>query len=674
MSEAVQLNTVQANMLPAQCVPISVGWRDAQGDWQAEPVEQSRTVDVSMRVDERRQRASIGLRKPGVSALEITFAVPPDMAAYGGGERFETLNLAGQSVRFYLENFGTGPGTYLPIPWIATSLGYSVFLTREAPAVFHIAPSFDPRRMRIQVEADDLEIELNYGDLPELHLALIDHIGPPILPNDSFFGLWKAGDWRTENEATVLADIEGFDRLSLPMGVKLIDAYWSKEVHSFSFDSEKYPHAEALINRLREQSTDIYLWLCPWVVVGTASYDHASERGFTITDGSGKPIVRRPGANPNVQAALNDFSKPDTSAWWSGNLRALLKQGIAGFKADFGEQLPEHAVLGNGDTGGSAHNAFVRHYLQATIDAFDGRTPNIISRSGSRHVRAPIWTGDQTSDFCPKTGLPSAIRAVQSAALSGYSFVGSDLGGYFGNPTPQVFARWTQFACFNPLMMLHGLGCREPWDMDADSRAVFLRYARLHLALLPVFQQYGCIAADGGLPVIRMMPLAFPGVDWSEINDWDQQFMLGDDLLIAPVAFYLNSRAVFLPPGTWYDVLASQWVEGNTWRLHDVPPDQIPLFVREGAQLVLATDKVRRKAVALNFLKHGPGSVPPEGNATQELSDWLIEAIGTVGSKIDGPQPDGVTGSRERFCEEIASWFGPGITWSEPHTPSLNSD
>ncbi|MBS7705647.1 glycoside hydrolase family 31 protein [Chelatococcus asaccharovorans] len=641
--------------------PVSVGWRTAGGSWTTMPfAEAGSAVSVTERPG---GGARITVTRAGAAAVEIAFAVPTKFQAFGGGERFETLDLRGQSVRYYLENFGLGNGTYLPSPWIATTLGYSLFLPDEAPAVFHIAAPFDPHVLRVQVEGESLTLDIDRGGLAELYAALIARIGPPLMPDAHFFGLWKAGDWRYENAATVAADVAGHVGLDLPMAIKLIDAYWASEVHSFAFDTGKYPDACGMVSDMARDGTGIYLWLCPWVVVGTKSFEFAKARGYVIVDRHGELITRRPGANPNVVAALIDFSNPEASAWWSGNLRGLVKQGIVGFKADFGEQLPEHAVLHSGETGGRAHNAFVRYYLEATIAAFDGKTPAIISRSGSPRVRAPIWSGDQTSDFCPKTGLPSAIRAVQSANLSGWSFIGSDLGGYFGTPTPQVFARWTQFACFTPLMMLHGLGCREPWDMDAGSAAVYADYARLHLALRPVFEQYGREAAGGGLPLLRMMPLAFPEIDWSGINDWDQQFMLGPDILVAPVAFYGNTRAVYLPAGDWYDVLAGEWVSGPAWRVHDVPLDRMPLFLRDGARLTLAADAAH--GTALGLIAVNPDRHSSVDAAHGFAPDWRVDHIGIVGAR-GRVAPQSSTADQPAMAEAIGGWFSQDIAWLSP--------
>jgi alpha-D-xyloside xylohydrolase len=620
------------------CTLLGCGWRAPDGSWRPLGPDAARVE----RDGDHRYR--IRFEHPGAEAVELVLAAPEAAQFLGGGERFERLDLRGSVVRHYLENAALGPGTYLPLPWIASTAGFALWLDGAEAVTFHLAAPWDPRVLRVQVEASQVLLHVDLGSLADQYRALIGRIGPPALPGPAFFGVWKAGDWRHEDATTVAADREGFRALGLPMAVKLIDAYWEDEVHSFEFDEAKYPDAWGMVRELQAEGTEVHLWLCPWVVVGTRSHAQAQAAGYCVVDARGEPIVRRPGSNPNVRAALIDFANPAARAWWTAALRRLLERGIAGFKADFGEQLPEHAVLYGGLTGPTAHNRYVRDYLEATMAAFDGRPAAVLSRSGQAQVRNQIWSGDQTSDFCPKSGLPAAIRAAQSASLSGFGFIGSDIGGYFGTPTPQVFARWVQFSCFQPLFMLHGLGCREPWAMDEASRRIFERYARLHLELRPTFLALAREAAAGGLPPVRMMPLVFPEVDWRGINDWDQQFMLGDSLLVAPAAFYVSTRAIHLPPGRWYDTLARQWVDGGRAVVHEVAIDAIPVFLRAGS------------AVRLH----------PQPQAAEV---WVVHALDPEADPVH-PTPDpgvrgaeaGMPGERQwRLADEGTAhhWLGP---------------
>ncbi|MGO4833545.1 hypothetical protein AB4144_14860, partial [Rhizobiaceae sp. 2RAB30] len=168
--------------------PISVGWRSAGGSWASAHSGETNAVDVTTSIEADGRRLRIVATRTDAAAIDIAFAVPKRFQAFGGGERFETLDLRGQSVRYYLENFGLGNGTYLPSPWIATTLGYAVFLPDESPAVFHVAAPFDPNVLRIQVEGNRLEVEIHLGDLTQLYAALIERIGPPLMPEDGFFG------------------------------------------------------------------------------------------------------------------------------------------------------------------------------------------------------------------------------------------------------------------------------------------------------------------------------------------------------------------------------------------------------------------------------------------------------------------------------------------------------
>jgi alpha-D-xyloside xylohydrolase len=141
-----------------------------------------------------------------------------------------------------------------------------------------------------------------------------------------------------------------------------------------------------------------------------------------------------------------------------------------------------------------------------------------------------------------------------------------------------------------------------------------------------------------------MMPLACPDQEWRGKNDWDQQFLLGEDLLVAPVAFYGNTRAVWVPAGRWFDVLAGDWVQGPKLVVHEVPPDAVPLFLREGARLTLQPEP-------------GGAVVRLHASATPAAAGPVWTATLGAGSGGDAGAPG---------ADWMALWFGPGLHWTPP--------
>lgn len=165
--------------------------------------------------------------------------------------------------------------------------------------------------------------------------------------------------------------------------------------------------------------------------------------------------------------------------------------------------------------------------------------------------------------------------------LSGMSMVGSDVGGFGSDTTPELLTRWFQLGAISPFFRNHyskGSRSQEAYafgqkTMDACRKALDLRYH-----LLPYIYDL----AHEDLPILRPLVLEFPEdpVCW-ELTD---QCMLGDRLLAAPVmAPGVTARAVYLPKGVWYDYYTGKRYTGGRYILADAPLDTIPLFARAGA-------------------------------------------------------------------------------------------
>jgi alpha-D-xyloside xylohydrolase len=416
--------------------------------------------------------------------------------------------------------------------------------------------------------------------------------GRPSVPPDWVFGPWKSRDWQTADQSGVQQDVEKQHELGLPTTVKLIDARWEAAYHTFAFDPEKFPDPQGMIDQIHDHGSRLVLWISPWMAVGN-NYDpddaffDCAERGYLIKNTEGEVYIHRLGNNPMLLGSCIDLTNPAAVAWWQSKIRILAELGVSGFNTDFGEQVPEDALFHDGRTGREMHNIYPRLYNEITYEAMQvDQAGVLLSRSGwhgSQRLSA-VWAGDQTSDFAHNSGLRSAIMAGLSAGLSGFPYWASDIGGYFGTPTDEVYMRWTQFGAFSPIMMIHGAGLREPWAFSKQALDNYRRYARLHTDLFPYIHAYAHLASQTGIPIMRAMSLEFPDdpAIWGDLPQ--HQYFFGEELLVAPVYYgFSRTRLVYLPEGQWRDFWSGELLPGGQVVRRPADLDQIPVIARAGA-------------------------------------------------------------------------------------------
>ena len=256
-------------------------------------------------------------------------------------------------------------------------------------------------------------------------------------------------------------------------------------------------------------------------------------------------------------------------------------------------------------------NGYCVEYHRTVYEVL-GENGLIFARSGFTGTQAfpGCWAGDNEPNFGAENGLPSVIVAGQSAAMSGYSIWGHDIGGYqdgnFSAVSPaNLFMRWTQFGCFTPIMQMHRQVSRShplrqyPWGYaeagnDGPNRALdnFAFYARLHTRLFPYLYTYAKQSAETGLPIMRPLVLMHP--DDPRTFPVRHTYYFGDELLVAPVIEpNATERRVYLPEGEWFDFWTNERHVGKrdvTWRnpgTPEPPESKIPVYVRSGAILPL---------------------------------------------------------------------------------------
>ena len=120
--------------------------------------------------------------------------------------------------------------------------------------------------------------------------------------------------------------------------------------------------------------------------------------------------------------------------------------------------------------------------------------------------------------------------------VSGFSFVGSDIGGYAHGPSGELYTRWLQVGVFSPFMRSHaelGTPDKEPWSFGQQREAINKRTIELRYELLPYIYNVMQQASETGVPAMRPLFLEFP--EDENVAGMDDEFLFGADLLVAPV-------------------------------------------------------------------------------------------------------------------------------------------
>ena len=407
----------------------------------------------------------------------------------------------------------------------------------------------------------------------------------PVMPPKWAFGLWMSGGFQAETPESLLKRARQMREYEIPCDVLHIDPYWQRfgAWSDMQWDREAFPDPEGLIAQLKDQHFKISVWENPYLGIESDFFEEASEKGYLLKTPGGETYVLDLLDGYCPPMGIIDFTNPEAVKWFKDVHRPLLRIGIDIFKTDFGESVPADAVAHNGMTGETLHNLYPLLYNDAVTGVMEeetGRPGLVWARSsfagGQRHVAQ--WGADCD---CTYQGMTSTIRGGLSIGMCGHAFWGHDIGGFYVQPTPELYIRWAEFGMLSPLSRAHGVTSRVPWDYGEDAVRIFREYTRLRYRLVPYLYSVARVAVDTSLPIMRPMLLEFP--DDPCTYAIDLQYMLGPDLLVAPIYNSEGRRPVYFPQGTWIDFWTHELIEGPCTRFVEVPLDVMPLYVRGNA-------------------------------------------------------------------------------------------
>jgi alpha-D-xyloside xylohydrolase len=508
---------------------------------------------------------------------------------YGLGERFTPFVKNGQVVDLWNGDGGTSSEiAYKNIPFYLTNRGYGVFVNHPEKVSFEIA-SEKVERVQFSVPGESLDYFLIYGPTPkeviERYTALT---GRPALPPAWSFGLWLTTSFVTDyDENTVTSFIQGMADRDIPLHVFHFDCFWMKGFHwvNFEWDKDMFPDPVGMLKRLKERGLKICVWINPYVAQRSALFDEGMANGYLLKKADG--TVWQTDAWQSGMGIV-DFTNPAACQWYGDKLRLLLDMGVDCFKTDFGEVIPTEVVFHDGSDPLKMHNYYTYLYNQTVFKVLEERFGTgqavVFARSATTGGQQfPVhWGGDSTATF---ESMAESLRGGLSLSLSGFGFWSHDMGGFELTASSDVYKRWCAFGLLSSHSRLHGnASYRVPWAYPDDpiwpdsAEKVLAYFTRLKCRLMPYLFEAACQAHERGLPVMRAMLLEFPsdpGCDYL-----DRQYMLGDNLLVAPVFTYDQMVDYYLPEGTWTSFLKGQKVQGGGWRKEKHGFLSLPLLAR----------------------------------------------------------------------------------------------
>lgn len=403
--------------------------------------------------------------------------------------------------------------------------------------------------------------------------------------------------WGYENAEDVRYVVKQYRDNHVPLDMICVDIDYMDGYRNFTIDEKAYPAFEELVQEMRQQKVHLVPIIDAGVKADPDYYVDVEglEKGYFCKKEDGTEFV---GTVWPGECHFPDFLNPEARKWFGHHYSFLLNKGIDGFWNDmnepaifyskrqmsemkekikimFEDSLPTdqeidslawklqdlknsrkdyqsfyHEVNGEQVCHDKVHNLYGYNMTRAAGEAFEELMPDkrilMYSRSSytGMHRYGGIWYGDNYSWW---SHLKMNLSMLPAMSMQGFLYSGADLGGFGSDVTEDLLLRWLELGIFTPLMRNHSAkGTREQevyqfTDIDAFGRIIGLRYA-----LLPyIYSEYmkACLRDE-----MLFRPLAFDYEEDTFASQVEDQLMLGDSIMIAPVLQQnATGRYVYLP-------------------------------------------------------------------------------------------------------------------------------
>jgi len=543
----------------------------------------------------------------GGNIVKMSKTVNERESYFGLGDKPDHLNLKGKRFQNWVtDSYAYGKHTdpiYKAIPFytgLHHNKAYGIFFDNTFRSYFDFA--HERRNVTsFWAQGGEMNYYFFYGPkMQDVVESYTDLTGKPHqLPP-----LWALGyhqcKWSYYPESEVKEITQKFRDLKIPCDAIYLDIDYMDGFRCFTWNKNHFPDPKRMVKELADDGFKTVAIIDPGIKIDKEYnvFKEALEKDYFCKRADGPYMKGKvwPG-----ECYFPDFTRAEVRDWWSGLFKELIEEvGIKGVWNDMNEpavmEVPNktfpddvrHDYDGNPCSHRKAHNVYGMQMARATYQGLKKfnypKRPFVITRaaySGTQRYTS-TWTGDNVATW---EHLWIANVQAQRMAMSGFSFVGSDIGGFAEQPQGELFTRWIQLGIFHPFCRVHSSGDhgdQEPWAFDEDVTDVVRKFVELRYQLLPYLYTAFWNLVDHGTPLLKSLVM-FDQEDHQTHYRTDE-FVFGDKILVCPIQEpNSKGRRMYIPRGQWYNFWTDELVEGGKEKWVDAEIDSMPIFVKAGA-------------------------------------------------------------------------------------------
>lgn len=409
--------------------------------------------------------------------------------------------------------------------------------------------------------------------------------------------LWSLGyqqcRWSYMSAKEVVGIAKKFRKRGIPADVMYCDIDYMDGYKIFTWNKKTFPNPKTMMDQLKAMNFHLVTIVDPGIKIedGYQQYEEGVAKDYFAKYPNGEKYTAEvwPG-----RCHFPNFFREDVRQWWGKAFSALAEPGVDGFWNDmnepaaWGQNIPSIVKFGEHYMP-EVRNAYGMEMARATYDGtrklLNGKRPFVLTRaaySGTQRYSA-VWTGDNSAY---DAHMLLGQRLVNSLGITGMPLVGVDIGGFSLDPTPELMVRWNSLGVYTPMYRNHamiGSVRREPWEWGEENEKIIKKDIEQRYRLLPYL--YSCFyqSVQTGLPVSRTLAIDYTTDPEIYKETYQNQFLFGESVLVAPVESTQTEARVYLPKGDWCRYGPDTAYKGGKNYLVPAPLTDLPVFIKGSA-------------------------------------------------------------------------------------------